>query len=100
MVRRLSRIGLIQGERAICEDALVLPLRTAALMGEPYGTISVGCQVVGMNAMGLLVADQVFIEPKAGESIDDVRCVRRVRHLAATGLASANRPALAYRARR
>jgi len=89
VVRRLSR-----------EDALVLALRTAALTAEQCGTISVGCQVVGMNAMGLWVANRVFIEPKAGASIDDVRCVRRVRHLRATGLASADRSALAHGARR
>ena len=85
-------------ERAVCEDAIVLTLHTATFRGEQYGTISVGCQMVGMNAMGLLGANRVFIEPKAGESIDDVRCVERVRHLRAADLVSADRSALAHRA--
>ena len=52
-------------EKTIYENALGVAPRVAGLVVEGRATVSVGYQVVGMNAMDLLVEDRRIIELKA-----------------------------------
>jgi GxxExxY protein len=69
-VRRCIGAGI---EKTFYENPLVLVLRMAGLAVEWQATVPVGYQVIGMNAIDLLVADCLFFELKAAQSLRPMR---------------------------